>query len=316
MRFVLLRQLIPLVLWILVVSPAYSWQYELSGDFNAADQARAVAVDLSGDIIAVGELLRETSSRLRRNTWTVVKLDGVLGSEIWRYPIGTPLDGQDDIALAVATDSAGDVYSAGRTNGSQGKFAIIKHAGQSGTVLWREELFGTFGSSSVNSAHSLAIHPDSDVVAAGRIRNSHATTRTDFAVVKLSSETGQTVWRTEIDFQAEDDSAYSVAVDANGDIIAAGSVQFSELLSDGRTGLFVVKLSGDTGSQIWSRTIDEGFASGGQLGFAIAIDSIGDAIVSGRLSGSSFNRESFAVLKLSGGDGAEIWRYVVDGSED
>jgi hypothetical protein len=92
------------------------------------------------------------------------------------------------------------------------------------------------------------------------------------------------------------DSARSVAVDARGDVIAAGTLNVSQL---GMGDIIVTKLEGGTGAERWRQGLGFGHAC------AVALDAAGDVVVAGELS------EGSAVFKLEGGTGAERWRQVL-----
>src|SRR5262245_41004076 len=91
-------------------------------------------------------------------------------------------------------------------------------------------------------------------------------------------------WRTEVDGTTADvfernqpnDIAYSVAVDASGDVFAAGR------LNNVNTGFdfVVMKFSKATGSEIWRREIN-GTDGGFEYAIAITVDPFGDVIAAG-----------------------------------
>jgi outer membrane protein assembly factor BamB len=113
----------------------------------------------------------------------------------------------------------------------------------------------------------------------------------------------QPVWKTTIDgLSSSVDEATWVAVDGSGDVFAAGLV-FD--LIDGPSFL-VVKLSGSTGTEIWSESLGTG------VGLALAVDGAGDVIAAGTLVSGLYS--DFVVVKLAGSDGNEEWRATIDGS--
>jgi hypothetical protein len=91
------------------------------------------------------------------------------------------------------------------------------------------------------------------------------------------------------------DQANTVAVDARGDVIAAGSLNITR----GSSEFTVVKLDGGTGAERWRQVLSSGHAC------AVTVDGAGDVLAAGWLA------EGFAILKFDGGTGAERWRQVL-----
>jgi hypothetical protein len=87
-------------------SGAEIWRHTLNGSANDEESAYAVAVDAAGDVVAVGDTMDAANGR----DFTVVKLAGGTGAELWRYDIAEPSPAR---AQCVAIDSAGDVLVGG-----------------------------------------------------------------------------------------------------------------------------------------------------------------------------------------------------------
>jgi outer membrane protein assembly factor BamB len=102
-------------------------------------------------------------------------------------------------------------------------------------------------------AQAVAVDGSGDVIAAGSIDSSGGD---DFMVIKFSAATGAELWRQQIDGTGdpyfESEAARAVAVDASGDVIAAG------YLSKFYTGynFTAIKFSGATGAELWRQQID------------------------------------------------------------
>ena len=83
--------------------------------------------------------------------------------------------------------------------------------------------------------------------------------------------------------------------------------------------LLAVRLDGGTGAVVWRQVIDGGAGGTRDAGNAVAVDAAGDAFVAARIevtAGDPFwpygNVANFAVLKLQGSDGTELWRHRVE----
>jgi hypothetical protein len=122
-------------------------------------------------------------------------------------------------------DAAGDVIAAGGTTnigdtGVSSDFTVIKFDGTSGQQLWRQLTEGSYPNS-YDAASAVVVDGAGNVVAAGTTQNLNAAS--DFTVVKLDGATGANLWREVVIGNADGwDSANAVAVDAAGNVVAAG----------------------------------------------------------------------------------------------
>ena len=259
---------------------------------HRAPSARAAAVDPWGDVIVVG--------RLDPEGFAVIKLSGASGAELWRFTLGG-----SGKAYEVAVDGSGGIVAVGSG------FKIVKLSG-SGSELWREDINGT--ASDTERATAVRIDPTGDVIAAGYLSNSG--TGTDLVVIRLSGASGAEVWRAEIDGSASRDDVVwrdtSVTLDGFGGVIAAGSLWNIETGRD----LGVVKLDGTTGAEVWRVTIDGGRPfKRYEAPISVTVDSSGDVIAGGHVDSAvrTLDQDSL-VVKLSGIDGAELWRSRTHGT--
>jgi len=179
--------------WSLVClcSGAWAWQVTINGSADRADIANAVTVDAAGNVIAVGW----TDNKGTINDFTVIKLAGESGAELWRYGLNGTRAISNDIANAVTVDAAGDVLVAGvlDNSGTRGDLTVMKLAGSSGAELWRAVINGTANEFDV--ANAIAVDATGDVLAAGW--TSHTSPRllprheASFTVVKLRGIDGE-----------------------------------------------------------------------------------------------------------------------------
>jgi outer membrane protein assembly factor BamB len=113
----------------------------------------------------------------------------------------------------------------------------------------------------------------------------------DALVVKLSGSTGEEIWR----YFVPNGGILSVAIDARGDVLAAGG--FSHV------GATVLKISGATGAEQWRYVAD-----GGEMN-RVVVDAAGDVVAAGmHATQPPAVITSFQVAKLAGTNGAERWR--------
>ncbi|MBI1748088.1 MAG: PQQ-binding-like beta-propeller repeat protein [Acidobacteria bacterium] len=296
----------PVALSILLMNPVAAWQVTLQGgDNNRLNWANAVISDSEGNVIAGGYLY----NRGTEEDFTVVKLDGKTGRELWQVEINGTANGRDQVN-AVTVDAKGDVIAAGWILNliTSFDFAVVKLDGKTGEEIWHVEINGS--ANREDGVNALAVDPAGNIVAAGYIRN--ISTGYDFAVVKLDGNTGDELWRTEIDgtYPLSDDEAYAVAMDSQGNVIAAGRTRNVGTLYD----FAVVKLEGGTGKVLWRKDIDGGERLSDWAG-AVVIDREDNVIAAG-VTWHTQTNEDFAVLKLDGNTGEEMWRAELNGSAD
>ena len=120
------------------------WRHTIDGEaestFTISEQARAIALDSAGDVVAVGELGVIPPTGDFSFDFAVMKLSAATGEELWRTTLrGTRLNTFNE-AHAVAIGPSGNVYAAGFVRDS-------KPSGVNPTVRVLYKLWGTDGTS-------------------------------------------------------------------------------------------------------------------------------------------------------------------------
>jgi outer membrane protein assembly factor BamB len=254
-----------------------------SQQFNAAND---IAIDRSGDVIAVG-YMDNTSSAW---DFVVIKFDGQTGLEQWRQVIDGTQHGFDSAEL-VALDESGNPVAGGYLHnvGTRDDFTVIKFDGQTGAEQWRRVINGTANDN--DRLHGLKIDGEGNVIAAGTIMN--VGTYSDFAVLKFDGRTGAELWRQEVDGPGHGfDAAYALDLDAAGDVLAAGLLAMTPIQLD----FAVLKFAGASGNELWRETA-RGERSGGSAN-AVITDDMRDVVAAGRLVNIA-TMYDFAVIKYS-----------------
>ena len=179
------------------------WQQTLNGG-----TANSVAVDTQDNVVAAGYT--------GTGDFTVVKFtrDGIL---LWQQPLDGTAHGFDE-ALSVAVDTDGSVLAAGvtRNTGTGDDFTVAKFA-PDGFPLWQQTLNGT--ANGRDEAVSVAVDTHGNVLAAGVAENGFR--RRDFTVAKFAPD-GTLLWQQTLHGTLGGDQALSVAVDTQGNVLAAG----------------------------------------------------------------------------------------------
>ena len=263
------------------------WQKQIPNETGARyNGVLDLELASDGDLVIAGAL----------GAFPVRKLSPI-GSERWSAPIPVNIV---DAGGGITLDAAGAVIVHG-VDSHGARYPIFdgfvaKLDGATGAIIWSHlaQEIGTSGPKAV------AIAPNGDVVVAGAIHD-ETVSCPSFSVQKRSGLNGSELWRRVIPGPvACGGEASLVAIDAAGDVIAAGFV------SNAYTDLFVLKVSGTDGSEIWRYHVPQGATgdAGGALGLALNAD--GDAVVSGRVRFSPSIGRSLVVVRLRGSDGSAV----------
>ena len=207
--------------------------------WEAAVPARgshAIGLDLSGDVLALGQ-----GSVERRET-LVVKYDGAGGDELWRHRSTTTL-----LPDALQVDPAGDALVATRRDLGNG-FAlgvVVKLDGASGDV--RSQSRDLLGATS-----GLAVDGHGDVLAAGNsstYAGEGRPLRYEPGAAKLDAATGETLWSRSLDGLGHNVEVVAAIADTNGDLIVAAREV------PGRT--WLAGMRGSDGALLWTIALGE-----------------------------------------------------------
>jgi len=268
------------------------WRYVISSE-GPLYQRGVYLAPAPGGTFVVAAHQRE---RYQEFTGTVAKLSGD-GAELWRF-----VPAQFIGFYAVAVDPAGDVIAAGAisvADPADHDLVVVKLSGDTGTELWRRVIPGV-ADDVFEHANAVAVDSVGDVFAGGEFFARAEFGWPDFFVVKLASASGAEVWRGTVpSVSGHGGQAYDLAIDANDDLVAAGSA----VPGGGWCDFVVAKFRGADGTRLWQSAIDEGGNCDDAQ--AIAIDTAGDVIATGDIG------NKFSTVKFVGATGALLWRYDV-----
>jgi outer membrane protein assembly factor BamB len=237
----------------------------------------AIARLSAGDVVVSGS--RNGNCDFDPGYFTVIRYDGATGVPLWSFDAR----GRSRALVAGPNDM---LVAGGSSFGlelAEGGFAVVRFDASTGTPLWT---FVTDG----DRVRSLALDPAGNAIAGGSLGAFDV-----FGVVALARATGVERWRHE---GTKEGRVTSVTVDAAGDVIAAGWYREQPTIALGH----VVKLAGDDGEVLWSRTTPVDASSS-----RIALAANGDAIVAGSACNPTCR---WTVERLAANDGATVWSLV------
>jgi hypothetical protein len=162
------------------------------------------------------------------------------GTEAWVRRFGTANEPSAEFGRAVAFDRDGNVYV---TGGGTPGFLTFKYQAD-GTPLW-SALYPRPSGASEQYATRIAIDPDGNVIVGGTAY--HATERANWGIVKYAPD-GTELWARQYNHpNGGNDTLAGMAVDNEGSIYVAGSMETNYL---GLSFLVTAKYSRD-GEELW-----------------------------------------------------------------
>lgn len=309
---------------------------KLFGD-PANQQGNAVAFDASGNIVFTGQFSAQVN--FGGGTLDAVnagKIDqfvakfSATGVHQWSKEFGE--NGKDELGLGVAADGSGNVLTTGYYNGSSfnpGGGALPGGAEQvfvlkldsAGNHVWSKG----FGDGDDQRGLALAVDSAGDVFVTGFFEKNldfgggcsltntgNNNTNIDAFVVKLASGTGNCLWAKRAGDGANQ-IGFGLAVDPAGDVYVTGSFSGAlnfgtNLTSAGMTDMFVVKLSGATGTELWAKGFGDAST---QAGRAVSVNGT-RVVVTGTVSGAL--DPGGGLLTTAGGGDVLVASYALDGT--
>jgi uncharacterized delta-60 repeat protein len=257
------------------------WTNRYNGPVNGNDQAVALAVDSSNNVIVTGYSV----GSLYDYDYATIKYSSE-GVPLWTNRYNGPWNGPD-YANAVAVDGSNNVIVTGWSTGSGGvtDYATIKYSSE-GVPVWTNRY-----NRSVNylgRAYAVVVDGINNVIVTGKSMG--ALNNYDYATIKYSSA-GVPLWTNRYNGPGNfTDQATAVAVDRNDNVIVTGFSQGSGSGVDYAT----IKYS-SPGVPLWTNRYN-GPANGGDLATSLAVDHSGNVIVTG-YSIDSASGYDFATIK-------------------
>ena len=272
------------------------WNAQYDDRRNGNDVVTAIAVDNSGYVYITGRSEDSaTNNDPKHYDYYTIKYNPDTGAVVWaaRYNSDLMLNAADE-ATDIAADGAGNVYVTGRSQGSGAGFDYVTVKYDSGGNQQWVSRYDT--GSGDDEAAGIAVDTDGNVYVTGRSQGSG--TGFDYVTVKYDS-LGKELWVRWYDGGSGDDEASGITVDAAGNVYVTGRSQGSG------TGFDYVTVKHDSlGKELWVRRYDQN--SGADEAAALALDSAGNAYVTGKSTGSGTGFD-YLTLKYDGSGGL-VWR--------
>jgi len=274
------------------------WVQRYDGPAKGYDEARAIAVDSSGNVYVTGCSYGLSGSMYREDFATIKYSPN--GKQLWVKRYNGPGNSVDG-ATAIAVDGSGNVYVTGSSEGSgtDYDYATIKY-NTNGKQLWVARYNGP--GNSLDGATAIAVDGSGNVYVTGYSEGSGY--KTDYATIKYGTN-GKQLWVARYNGPGNYyDLAMAIAIDGSGNVYVTGYSHGSRSDFDYAT----IKYN-TNGKQLWVQRYD-GPAKGYDEARAIAVDKSGNVYVTGS---SSYD---YATIKY-GPNGKQLWvkRYNGPGND-
>ena len=266
------------------------WLATMGGASN--DAGFGVAVDSSNNYYSAG---RSASTGAGGDDLYLMKRSKA-GEVLWQRVLG---GASSDAAIAVAIDSADNVYVTGYTNstGAGNNDLLLAKYNSSGTIQWQRVLGG------VNSdlGQGVAIDSGDNVYLVGDTGDG------DLLIAKYNSS-GTLQWQRDLGGAYSEEGDF-IAVDSSGNLYVTGRTSSA---GAGNNDLLLAKYN-SSGTIQWQRVLG---GSGSDVGLGVAIDSEDNVYVTGANESSGEGSAEFLLAKYNS-SGTIQWQRGLGGvSED
>jgi uncharacterized delta-60 repeat protein len=267
------------------------WASRYNGTGNAGDLGTAMTIDAAGNIYIAGY----SDGSGTNSDYSTVKYNSA-GVQQWasRYN-GAVIS--EDRAASIAVDGSGNVYVTGISigTGTDYDYATAKY-NSAGVQQWIQRYNGP--ANGLDQALSIAVDASGNVYVTGYSEGSG--TSYDFATVKYNSS-GLQQWAQRYNGPGNNmDLAYSVTVDASGNVYITGS---SAGTGTGFGDFATIKYN-SAGVQQWASRYN-GPDNGWDESVSIAVDASGNVYVTGASPGTG-SGDDYATIKYNSA-GVQQW---------
>ena len=323
----------------------FVWAKSIGG--ASYDNGYSIAIDASGNVYTTGYYYDTVDFDPGAGTYNltsphvkdifVSKLDAS-GNFVWAKNMGGD---SDAVGYSIAVDISGNVYTTGHFQGTADfdpgagtynltstgqKDIFVSKLDASGNFVWAKDL----GGSSNENGHSVTVDASGNVYTTGYFQgtadfdpgagtyNLTSAGGDDIFVSKLDAS-GNFVWAKNMGGAFYDD-AWSVAVDASGNVYTTGYFRdiadfdpgpgTYNLTSAGQKDIFVSKLDA-SGNFVWAKNMG-GVSS--DVGYSIAVDASGNVYTTGGFWGTADFDPGAATYNLTSSVQDDIFVSKLDAS--
>lgn len=188
-------------------------------------------------------------------------------------------------------------------------FTVLNLRGDNGQTLWKKNIRGN-SPQGENWASAVTLDVAGNAVVAGTL--SQTGQGKTFAVCKLRATDGSTLWCKPMNGTPVEtnDEAHDVVVDRQGNVLAAGTLSYT----DSGTDFAVLKFQGTNGALLWKSTLHNPSISG-NAAFTLTVDNKNQIFAAGQTGNTYVGGAWITVVKINNATGAIQWRKNVWGGD-
>jgi hypothetical protein len=272
-------------------SDAFIRSYDSSGNHrwtrqfgtSNADVAAGIATDGNGNVYATGSTTGALEGSNAGSSDAFIRSYDSSGNHRWTRQFGTS---SSEVALGIATDANGNVYTTGYTTGALegsnagSNDAFIRSYDSSGNHRWTRQ----FGTSNNDFAIGIATDANGNVYATGdtegALEGSNAGSSDAF--IRSYDSSGNHRWTRQFGTSSSD-VAFGIATDANGNIYATGYTTGALEGSNAGDSDAFIRSYDSSGNHRWTRQFG---TSSDDFAYAIATDANGNIYATGYTTGA------------------------------
>lgn len=262
------------------------WVARYNGVGNYKDQAKAIAVDSSGNVFVTGN----ASDSLTKYDYATIKYTST-GTQDWVAKYDGPAN-HDDLAMLIALDKFDNVYVTGQSKGTGTSSAGYDYAtisyDNSGNELWVKRYDGP--GNDIDQPRGFAIDDQSGILyITGGSKGTDSDM--DYATIAYDSYDGDEIWIKRYNGPSNGfDHAANLIIDTIGNIYVTGRSS-----GQGTSNDYATLAYHPSGKILWNKRYN-GAANGDDRGRGLDVDSSGNVYVTGRSMGDGTNFD-YATIK-------------------
>lgn len=257
-------------------SGVIQWQKILGG--NSTDRAYGIAIDSSDNIYIAGDA---ASNATGDYDCLLAKYDSS-GSLQWQRSLGGV---PEDHWFGAAVDSSGNVYVSGRKFDGTTFDTLLAKYNSSGTLQWQRYMDG----GAQEQSRSVAVDSSGNVYMFG-YTSSQGSGSVDMLLAKYDSS-GTIQWQRVLGGSGAD-VGFGIAVDSSGNSYIVG---YSQNTGTATNDILLAKYN-TSGTLQWQQSLN---SSGDEQGYAVAVDSSGNAYITGFTNNSGAGSDDLYVAKYN-----------------
>ena len=276
------------------------WVRRYEGPAQSTDQATALAVDRSGNVIVTGN-----SAGIERSVdYHTVKYAASNGKLMWQRR-HNGRQNRHDQPRSVAVDRSGNAVVTGysKIENNSDDYYTAKYAAADGALLWERSYNGPGNGN--DQACAVALDGSGNAIVTG-LSEGVFPIGTTYYTAKYAAADGALIW--EKRSPGEDDTAAALRVDGSGNVIVTGG---SRQVGETHPHYYTVKYAAADGAVLWEKR--HGGSDGRDEARAVAVDGTGNVIVTG-FSYNAAGNSDYYTAKYRAADGELLWERHHDGS--